>query len=297
MERAELSRTLGEARHDGRPRNSAAISLRHESSVRHTPSPHGSARRKPRPPRSARRRIFPIFPQAKIKAPAVSSKRKLIASGADVVLVSQGLDHIMRPLANHLGVERILCNRLDFRNGLATGRLIDPVIRPRGAFAKLTGRQPNGQVSREILLRSLGYTKNPQIVDNAIQPAQRPSPQVSFPSSTLRRRMGRPQWPSLLRARLAARQKHSSHRRHGLHRQSMARKSPHRPPEIGRIYLLVRRNKANTALARFRRVLEESPVFEQLAAEHGDGFAISCESEFRSLRATSAALVLAWPQM
>ena len=54
-----------------------------------------------------------------------------------MVLVSQGLDHIMRPLANHLGVERILCNRLDFRDGIATGRLLDPVIRPRGPFAKL----------------------------------------------------------------------------------------------------------------------------------------------------------------
>ena len=106
---------------------------------------------------------------------------EIIASGADVVLVSQGLDHIMRPLANHLGVERILCNRLDFRDGIATGRLLDPVIRPRGPFAKLTGRQPNGQVSRAILLRSLGYTKNPELVDGAIHSAQRPSPQVSIP--------------------------------------------------------------------------------------------------------------------
>ena len=85
-----------------------------------------------------------------------------MAAGADVVLVSQGLDHIMRPLANYLGVERILCNRLDFRDGRATGRLIDPVIRPRGAFAKITGRQPNGRVSRDILLRSLGFTRNPE---------------------------------------------------------------------------------------------------------------------------------------
>ena len=34
------------------------------------------------------------------------------------MLVSQGLDHIMRPLANYLGVERILSNRLDFREAL-----------------------------------------------------------------------------------------------------------------------------------------------------------------------------------
>ncbi len=52
-----------------------------------------------------------------------------MAAGADVVLVSQGLDHIMRPLANYLGVERILCNRLDFREWVghrAAARSGDP---------------------------------------------------------------------------------------------------------------------------------------------------------------------------
>ena len=39
-----------------------------------------------------------------------------------------------------------------------------------------------------------------------------------------------PQRPSLLRARFAPRQKYSSDRRHGLHRQSVARKSPRRSP-------------------------------------------------------------------
>src|ERR1700722_4958400 len=85
----------------------------------------------------------------RLKPAGVAKLKAALAAGADVILVSQGLDHVMRPLANQLGVERILCNRLDFRDGLATGRLLDPVIRPRGAFAKLTGRQPNGQVSRE----------------------------------------------------------------------------------------------------------------------------------------------------
>src|ERR1700747_2698386 len=128
-----------------------------------------------------REEFFQYFLKPRLKTAGVARLKEIIASGADVVLVSQGLDHIMRPLANHLGVERILCNRLDFRDGLATGRLLDPVIRPRGAFAKLTGRQPNGQVSRAILLRSLGFTKNPELVDGSIQPAQRASPQVSIP--------------------------------------------------------------------------------------------------------------------
>src|SRR4029077_17407389 len=44
-------------------------------------------------------------------------------------------------------------------------------------------------------------------------------------------------------------------------------------PEVGRIYLLVRRNRTTTSLERFQRAVEESPVFEQLAARHGENFA------------------------
>src|SRR5580704_6517891 len=125
--------------------------------------------------------FFEYFLKPRLKPAGVAQLKQVQSSGAGIVLVSQGLDHIMRPLALHLGVGHILCNRLDFRDGLATGRLLDPVIRPRGAFAKLTGRQPNGRVSREILLRSLGFTKRPEIVDGAIQAAQRPSAKIPVP--------------------------------------------------------------------------------------------------------------------
>ena len=72
--------------------------------------------------------------------------KALQATGVDVVLVSQGLEQVMRPLARHLGVRWIIANRLDFRNGIATGRLMSPVIRPRDrlrGFAKRvrTGRR------------------------------------------------------------------------------------------------------------------------------------------------------------
>ena len=218
--------------------------------------------------------FFQYFLKPRLKAAGVAQLKEIMASGADVVLVSQGLEHIMRPLANHLGVERILCNRLDFRDGLATGRLLDPVIRPRGAFAKLTGRQPNGQVSREILLRSLGYTKNPQIVDGAIQPAQRPSPQVSIPVVHFAKTNGAAHngLPFSVRDSLRGKNILLIGATGFIGKVWLANLLTDLP-EIGRIYLLVRRNKANTALARFRRVVEESPVFEQLAAEHGEGFA------------------------
>ena len=78
------------------------------------------------------------FLKPRLKARGVALLNETIASGGDVVLVSQGLEHIMRPLAKHLGVKRIIANRLDFRDGKATGRLLDPLIRPRGLFARFT---------------------------------------------------------------------------------------------------------------------------------------------------------------
>ena len=80
---------------------------------------------------------------------------ELLQAGADVVLVSQGLDHVMRPLAQHLGVKRLVANRLEFRDGVATGRLLEPVIRPRGAFAKIREQHPDGRRAPKTLARQL----------------------------------------------------------------------------------------------------------------------------------------------
>ena len=57
----------------------------------------------------------------------------------------------MRPLAQHLGVKWIIANRLDFRDGIATGRLLGPVIRPRGIFARVSSAGPDGTRSSERL--------------------------------------------------------------------------------------------------------------------------------------------------
>ncbi|HEX2489010.1 MAG TPA: HAD family hydrolase, partial [Blastocatellia bacterium] len=54
----------------------------------------------------------------KLKPNGVANLKEALARGARIVLVSQGLDHVMRPLARHLGVERLIANRLEFRDGL-----------------------------------------------------------------------------------------------------------------------------------------------------------------------------------
>src|ERR1700733_6825107 len=115
--------------------------------------------------------FFQYFLQPRLKQGGVEKLREVARSGTEIVLVSQGLDHIMRPLANYLGIERIISNRLDFRDGLATGRLLDPVIRPRGLFAKLNRQAPDGRTSRQQLLRDLGLGNHPDLLNQAIRPA------------------------------------------------------------------------------------------------------------------------------
>lgn len=190
--------------------------------------------------------------------------------GGEIVLVSQGLDHIMRPLARHLNISQILCNRLDFRDGIATGRLLDPVIRPRGAFAKLTGQHPNGRVARDLLARNLGYDKKPDVLESAIEDAGRPSSKVSIPVVHFDSQNGRR--PLSVRGALRGKNILLIGATGFIGKVWLANLLTDLP-DIGRIYLLVRHNRSTTSLGRLQRVIEESPVFEILAERYGAQFA------------------------
>ena len=114
----------------------------------------------PRPAGSAGRRVLSIQVEAAAESSEACSKvQELVQSGADVVLVSQGLEHVMRPLAQHLGVKWMVANRLEFRDGMATGRLLDPVIRPRGAFARIREENPDGRRAPKTLARQLDISR------------------------------------------------------------------------------------------------------------------------------------------
>src|SRR5215470_15322068 len=69
--------------------------------------------------------------KAQLRREAVERLRQAVRGGEPVVLVSQLLDHIVRPLANHFGIGSFISNCLEFRNGYATGRLLSPIVRPR----------------------------------------------------------------------------------------------------------------------------------------------------------------------
>jgi len=213
--------------------------------------------------------FFEYFLKPRLKKEGVERLAKTLASGAPVVLVSQGLDHIMRPLAKHLGARQIVCNRLDFRNGMATGRLLDPVIRPRGAFAKITGRQPDGRVSRKALIRILGFAKHPEALDESIQTDERAAPKVHLP--VVHFDSGNGLGPFSVRETLRGKNILLIGATGFIGKVWLSNLLMDLP-EIGRIYLLVRHNRTVTALQRFQRALEESPVFEPLAERYGSGF-------------------------
>ena len=142
-----------------------------------------------------------------------------------------------------------LRNRLDFRDGIATGRLLDPVIRPRGPFAKLREDQPDGTVAKAQLLRDLGFAKRPETLEETIRPARRPSPMASVPVVHFDSRNK----DAILSVRGALRGKHVLLiGGTGFIGKVWLANLLTELPEIGRVYLLIREHRSATALERFR---------------------------------------------
>ena len=189
-----------------------------------------------------------------------------VRSGQRVVLVGQLLDHIMRPLANHFGVESFISNRMEFRDGDATGRLLDPVVRPRGPLAWISGGSADGRISREKLLQRLGWTKSPEKLKSAEQSSVHPTPATG---------------------RAVARLGDTPAVDHLSVRQTLAGKHIllvgvtgfigkvwlvdllENIPDIGKITLLIRRNRTTSAQRRFEKIVEESPTLDPLQEKYG----------------------------
>ena len=118
--------------------------------------------------------------QPYLKVDGMELLKSRIEAGDEIVLVSQGLEHVMRPLAQHLGVKWLIANRLEFRDGIATGRLLEPVVRPRGIFAGINGSGPDGRRAVERLVRDLGLA-GVEALDAAVVPASRQLPVLDRP--------------------------------------------------------------------------------------------------------------------
>jgi len=201
-----------------------------------------------------------------LKPEGVRRLKALQATGADVVLVSQGLEHVMRPLARHLGVRWIIANRLDFRDGVATGRLLSPVIRPRGLFARIREAGPDGQQSPARWVRALGL-RGPKALASAIVPAVR----VESPRVRPIVYFDEKRYP----ARFSVRKALGGKRVMligvtGFIGKVWLANTLMDLPEIGKLYLLIRRQKSSPARLRFEKMIEGSPVFDPLFDKYGD---------------------------
>ena len=63
-----------------------------------------------------------IFPQAK---DLIEEARR---SGCKIVLVTGALDFTIRPLQKHLGADDLIANKMQYVGGIATGKVIPPII-------------------------------------------------------------------------------------------------------------------------------------------------------------------------
>jgi len=202
----------------------------------------------------------------RMRRDAVEKLVDAVRNGERVVLVGQLLDHILRPMAEYFAGEGIIANRMEFREGVATGRLLDPIVRPRGPFAWLASGAVDGHVSREKLLTQLGWERTAEFLDTAVQSVTR----VKMPA-------GRP-------VELLA----STPRVEHLNvRESLAGKHLlligvtgfigkvwlvdllEKIPDIRKVTLLIRRNRTTSAQRRFEKIVEESPTFDTLHELHG----------------------------
>jgi long-chain acyl-CoA synthetase len=210
---------------------------------------------------------YKLKPQ--LKPEGVRELKALIDSGAEVVLVSQGLDHVMGPLARHLGVKWVIANRLEFRDGIATGRLAGPVIRPRGVFARITGAGPDGRRSPDQLVRDLSLS-GVEALRSAVIPAVRQMPVRAHPIVDFDG--GRQAGSFSVRATLGGKQVMLIGVTGFIGKVWLVNLLMDLP-EIGRVYLLIRRQKSNPGQRRFEKLVEDSPVFDPLYKRYGAGLA------------------------
>src|SRR5579883_3155634 len=166
-------------------------------------------------------------------------------------------------MAAHLGVSSFVANRLEYREGLATGRLVAPVVRPRGPLAWIADGPADGRVAREQLLRSLGWSNQPEVLEEAEQSVERPRPAVNVPVAL---------FGEAPRAeRLSVRETLAG--RHilligvtGFIGKVWVVKLLEDVSRIGKITLLIRRSRTTSAQRRFEKIVEESPVMDELNA-------------------------------
>lgn len=116
--------------------------------------------------------------------------RKARRSGHRLVLISDGLSHVMEPLVAHLRhVDDYICNHLEFRDGYATGRLCDPIVggHDSAKYARRYAQEHDLDLARAIAYAAHGPDL---LLMSAVG-----SPCAVNPDFTLRRAARQSDWP------------------------------------------------------------------------------------------------------
>src|SRR5580704_7399007 len=201
-----------------------------------------------------------------LRREATEKLLEAVRKGERLILVSQLLDHILRPLANDFGIESFISNRMEFRDGHATGRLLDPIVRPRGPFAWIAGSSLDGRIPEGKLLRQLGWSKTPERLQSAVQSSAHPATITGRAVAALG------EVPRV--ERLSVRETLTN--RHillvgvtGFIGKVWLVDLLENVSGIGKITLLIRRNRTTSAQRRFEKIVEESPTFDTLQERYG----------------------------
>ncbi|MBV9573083.1 MAG: SDR family oxidoreductase, partial [Acidobacteriales bacterium] len=163
------------------------------------------------------------------------------------------------------GVKWIVANRLEFRDGIATGRLLDPVVPPRGILARFSRAGAHGSRSREEAARDLRLP-SVSALETAVQHAARDVTTVERPIVYF----DRPPVKRPLSVRAAFAGKHVMLIGvTGFIGKVWLVNTLMDLPEVGRIYLLIRAQKSTPGKRRFEKLIDESPVFDPLYERYG----------------------------
>jgi HAD superfamily hydrolase (TIGR01490 family) len=105
----------------------------------------------------------------KVLRPAIyKGARELVQTcrdkGHDVVFVSGALDFLMHRLCDELGATHVIANRLEFLDGVATGRMLPPVVAgPTKALLIRDHARTNGHDLDECFAYSDSYSDVPML--------------------------------------------------------------------------------------------------------------------------------------
>ena len=158
----------------------------------------------------------------------------------------------------------------NFADGVATGRLLDPVIRPRSPIARAFERSADGRVPFDRLLKNLGMTGIPNNCGRRFSCGTSPK---AVDHRALVVFNGNKQSERLSVRETLAGKKILLIGVTGFIGKVWLAQILSEVPRIGKIYLLIRRQRSTTSQRRFEKIFEESPVFDPLQEQWGERFA------------------------